>query len=70
MLVLKRTINEEIIITINGIEAVISIAEIRDKSVKIGVQAPKSVTVDRREIWAKKQVSDIAHVERRFQGAK
>ena len=56
MLVLKRNINEEIIITINGVEAVVTITEISPTAVKLGITAPRSVTVDRREVWEKKQV--------------
>ena len=60
MLVLKRNINEEIIITVNGIEAVVTITEITPTAVKLGITAPRSVTVDRREVWAKKQVSNFS----------
>lgn len=56
MLVLKRNINEEIIITINGVEAVVTITDITPTAVKLGITAPRSVTVDRREVWAKKMM--------------
>ena len=59
MLVLKRDINEEVVITVNGIETVVTVTEICKGSVKLGFAAPKSVTVDRREVWAKKQTSNI-----------
>ena len=56
MLVLKRNISEEIIITINGIEAVVTITDITPTAVKLGITAPRSVTVDRREVWEKKMM--------------
>lgn len=52
MLVLKRKQNEEIIIADN---IVIRILSSDEDYVRLGITAPKEVSVDRREIWAKKQ---------------
>jgi len=55
MLVLKRSVNEEIIITVNGYMVTIIVAEARDGAVKLGFTAPPAVIVDRREVWERKQ---------------
>ncbi len=55
MLVLKRNVNEEIVITINGYTVTVIVAEARDGAVKLGFVAPPAVIVDRREVWEKKQ---------------
>jgi carbon storage regulator CsrA len=55
MLVLKRNVNEEIIITINGYMVTVIVAEARDGAVKLGFTAPPAVIVDRREVWERKQ---------------
>lgn len=52
MLVLTRKTNEEIII---GDNIRITIVEVAPGRVKIGVEAPKSVRVDRAEVHEKKQ---------------
>lgn len=52
MLVLTRKLNEEIVI---GDNIRITIVEVAPGRVKIGVDAPKSVRVDRGEIHLKKQ---------------
>lgn len=48
MLVLSRKKDEVIMI---GDEIRIQILEIRGDKVRIGIDAPKDVSVDRREIW-------------------
>ena len=48
MLVLARKLNERIII---GDDIEISIVDIRGDSVKIGIEAPKSVKVYRKEVF-------------------
>ncbi len=48
MLILSRKLNEKIMI---GDDISISIIEIRGDQVKIGVDAPKSVKVFRREVF-------------------
>lgn len=47
MLVLSRKKNETIMV---GDDVVITIIEIRGDKVKIGIEAPPSVSVDRREV--------------------
>ncbi len=48
MLILSRKVNEKIMI---GDDVAISIIEIRGDQVKIGVDAPRSVKVFRREVF-------------------
>ena len=48
MLILTRRIGENVII---GDDIVISILDIRGDSVRIGIQAPKSLSVHREEVW-------------------
>ena len=52
MLVLSRKANESIVIN-NDI--VITVAEIRGDKVRIGINAPKHVPVDRSEVYDKKK---------------
>jgi carbon storage regulator len=51
MLVLTRRVGEEIII--NG-EVCITVVAVRGDKVRIGVTAPRSVRVDRREVHARR----------------
>ena len=53
MLVLSRRIGEEILIDKGQIK--IKILNIRNGSVAVGIQAPKQVDVDRKEIFFRKQ---------------
>ena len=53
MLVLSRKRNEGIIIDDGRI--VIHVVEIRGDKVRLGVEAPKEVGVDRREVYESKQ---------------
>jgi len=55
MLVLKRNVNEEIVITVNGYMVTVVVAEARNGAVKLGFVAPPAVIVDRREVWEAKQ---------------
>ncbi len=48
MLVLTRKLNQEIIIQDN---IVIKILEVNENGVKIGIQAPKSISVHRQEVY-------------------
>ena len=48
MLVLTRTLNESIVI---GDDIEISIVEVRGDKVRIGIKAPPSVTVHRKEVY-------------------
>lgn len=55
MLALSRKLNESIVIN-NDIE--ITILEIKGEQVKIGIQAPKSVPVYRKELYVQIQESN------------
>jgi carbon storage regulator len=48
VLILTRRSGENVII---GDDIVISILEIRGDSVRVGIQAPKSLSVHREEVW-------------------
>jgi carbon storage regulator len=48
MLVLSRKLNENIVI---GDGIIVSVMEIRGDTVKIGIEAPKSVKVYRQEVY-------------------
>jgi carbon storage regulator len=50
MLVLSRKINESIVIS-DGI--IVTVVEIRRDKVRLGIEAPKNVTVHRREVYEK-----------------
>lgn len=50
MLVLSRKKNEQIVI---GDDIVLTLVDIRGDKVRIGIDAPKEVTVHRREVWEK-----------------
>jgi carbon storage regulator CsrA len=56
MLVLKCKIGEEIVISVNGIETVLTVTESERGAVKLGFTAPQSVVIDRRVVWAKKMM--------------
>jgi carbon storage regulator CsrA len=62
MLVLKRNVNEEIVITVNGYMVTVVVAEARNGAVKLGFVAPPSVIVDRREVWERKQMQAVTKV--------
>ena len=48
MLVLSRHVDEEIVI---GDNIILKVIEVRNGKVRIGIEAPKSMTVHRREIY-------------------
>ena len=52
MLVLSRKKNESIIINDN---ITVTVIEIRGDKVRLGIEAPPDVSVDREEIWERKQ---------------
>lgn len=55
MLALTRRENEEIILTLpNGDIIQFAVIETRSHRVKIGINAPDNVTIDRKEIYEKK----------------
>lgn len=49
MLVLSREKNEQIVI--NDEEIVLTVVEIRGDKVRLGIEAPKDVSVHRREVY-------------------
>jgi carbon storage regulator len=53
MLVLTRKTNEKILI---GPNVVITVVEIRGDKVRLGIEAPKHITVDREEVATKRAV--------------
>lgn len=55
MLVLTRKLGEEIII---GGEIVVTVVEVANGRVKLGIQAPKSVRVDRSEVRDQREKAD------------
>jgi len=57
MLVLSRKINERLVI---GENIVITIVNIRGDKVRIGIDAPKDVAVDRQEVAEKKALQGEA----------
>jgi carbon storage regulator len=52
MLVLTRRANEQIVI---GDEIVVTVLEVRGDRIRLGIQAPASTQVHRREIWKRIQ---------------
>ena len=61
MLVLTRKLEEKIMI---GKDIVISILEIDSSSVKIGIKAPKDISILRMEVFEKIQNENIASASR------
>lgn len=49
MLVLTRRANQSIVI---GNDVVVTVLDVRGDQVRIGIKAPRSVTVHREEVWA------------------
>lgn len=60
MLVLSRRANESIVI---GGEVVVTVLEVRGDQVRLGIDAPKSVTVHREEVHAEIQRANQAAAE-------
>lgn len=52
MLILTRRVGENIVV---GDDIVISVIEVRGDAVRIGIQAPRSVTVHREEVYRELQ---------------
>jgi carbon storage regulator len=59
MLVLSRKVNEVLVINYGDIQFRVCVTEIRGDKVKIGVEAPLEVRVDRLEVWEAKQKAGI-----------
>ena len=59
MLVLSRKVNEVLVINYGGIQFRVCVTEIRGDKVKIGVEAPLEVQVDRLEVWEAKQRAEV-----------
>jgi carbon storage regulator len=55
VLILTRRVGENVVI---GDDIVISIVEVRGDAVRIGIQAPRSVSVHREEVWLELQRSN------------
>src|SRR3954453_13965912 len=55
MLILTRRVGENVIV---GDDIVISVIEVRGDAVRIGIQAPRSLSVHREEVWLKLQKSN------------
>lgn len=56
MLVLQRDRNEKIMITVGGITVEVVLVDARKDWAKLGFVAPAEVIVDRKEIYARKQL--------------
>ncbi len=63
MLVLARRVNESIMI---GDEIEVVIIDIKGDQVKLGIKAPKRITVHRKEIYEEIQEENIAAVSSEF----
>ncbi len=63
MLVLTRKVNETIIIGDIG-EIEVTVVEVRGDQVRLGITAPRHVTVDRSEIAARKKADAEAEAPR------
>lgn len=55
MLVLKRKLNESLVIDVNGVIVRVKVVYRRPDGVGIGVDAPRDVRVDREEIYEIRQ---------------
>ena len=62
MLVLSRKIGESIVLPNYNVN--ITVLGIRSNRIRIGIEAPAQVTVDRAELWKQKQ--EIASSDRQF----
>jgi carbon storage regulator len=56
MLVLSRKKNESIIIDGH----IVTVVEIRGDKIKLGIEAPREINVDRLEVWEAKQRNHIS----------
>lgn len=52
MLVLQRSVNEEVIISMNGVEVFVTLVEVRGAhSARLGFKGPPEVSIHRREVY-------------------
>jgi carbon storage regulator len=58
MLVLSRKKNESIIIDGH----IVTVVEIRGDKIKLGIEAPREINVDRLEVWEAKQRNNSAQL--------
>lgn len=56
MLILTRRVGENVIV---GDDIVISVIEVRGDAVRIGIQAPRSVSVHREEVYLELQQANL-----------
>ena len=57
MLVLTRRANQSIVI---GSDVTVTVLEIRGDQIRLGITAPRDVTVHREEVWTSLQKSEAA----------
>ncbi|HON17490.1 MAG TPA: carbon storage regulator CsrA [Spirochaetota bacterium] len=67
MLVLARKLNESIMI---GDDIEVVVIDIKGDQVKLGIKAPKKITVHRKEIYQEIKQENIAAVESEFDPTK
>ena len=64
MLVLTRKLNQSIMVG----EIEVTVVEVHGDSIRLGIQAPHGVVVDRKEIWLEKQQSEKQQSEKQRKG--
>jgi carbon storage regulator len=57
VLILTRRVGENVIV---GDDIVVSVIEVRGDAVRIGIQAPRSLSVHREEVWMELQRANAA----------
>lgn len=50
MLVLSRKAQEEIVLTVRGVEILIKVVKVQGDNARLGIEAPTEVTIHRREV--------------------
>ncbi len=56
MLILTRKLGESVVI---GDNIIITVSDIKNGQIKLGIDAPKCVTVNREEVYKKDQVGNV-----------
>jgi carbon storage regulator len=64
MLVLNRKVSERIVI---GDDIVVTVVKVQGKQVRIGIEAPTSVSIRRMELLPKDEAAPAASPDRRLQ---